>query len=56
MFKYNVCDFDFRFVGIVEAWTPEDALVKAKRKFRMAIAPMVWPKPAIRVNQHYTGA
>lgn len=44
MFKYNVCDFEFRPVGTVEAWTPEDALQKAKRKFKLCIAPMVWPK------------
>lgn len=43
MFKYRVCDFEFRYLGTIEAWYAEEALMKAKKKYRTAVAPMVWP-------------
>jgi len=42
MFEFLVCDWDFRPIGRVKAWSLEDALAKAKIRFPLAIAPMVW--------------
>lgn len=42
MFEYYVCDYNFNPVGRVKAWTVVDALAKAKIKYPLAIAPMVF--------------
>lgn len=42
MFDFYVCDWNFNSVGRVKAWSLEDALQKAKIKFKHAVAPMVW--------------
>lgn len=41
MITYEVFDYNFVRVGTVKADNVEDALFKAKRKFKKAIAPMV---------------
>ncbi len=40
MFKFKVYEHDFRFITIVQAWSAELALEKAK-KLRNVVAPIV---------------
>lgn len=42
MFEYYVCDWNFVPVGRVKAWTAEAALIAAKAKYPLAVAPMVF--------------
>ena len=42
MFEFYVCDWDFKPLGRVKAWSKEGALQKAKERFPFAVAPMVW--------------
>lgn len=43
MFTYRVYNYDFAYLGTVTAWYAEEAITKAKKKYRSAVAPMVEP-------------
>jgi hypothetical protein len=42
---FDVYDNEFKKVGIVQADTPEAALIAAKKRFPLVPAPMVQPTP-----------
>jgi hypothetical protein len=45
MMTFDVYDNEFKKVGVVQADTPEAALIAAKKRFPLVPAPMVQPTP-----------
>jgi len=44
MTTYEVCNYNFEFIGTVDALTPEAALAAAKKKWPFTIGLMVEPR------------